>query len=85
MPIPKEPVLIVGFPTTNAALAAETCFQAAGLPGRLVPLPPQIAAGCGLAWRAPDDHLAPAGIQAALIGALDAAGIDHTPVYALML
>ena len=28
----------------------EACCHAAGLPGRLVPVPGEITAGCGLAW-----------------------------------
>lgn len=44
---------VVSFPTTHAAIEAEQTFQAAGLPGRLVPLPPAMDASCGLAWKSP--------------------------------
>lgn len=45
-----EPRLIVTFPTTTAAIAFERMCKSEGLPGRLIPVPPQIKAGCGLAW-----------------------------------
>ncbi len=48
---PKELQLVVVFDTTAAALAFEAAALAAGLGGRLIPVPPSIKAGCGLAWR----------------------------------
>ena len=39
---------VVTFPTTAGAMAMEAACQAAGLPGRLIPLPRSVAAGCGL-------------------------------------
>ncbi|MDD2213921.1 MAG: DUF3343 domain-containing protein [Oscillospiraceae bacterium] len=44
--------LIIAFGQTTAALKMETCCQHEGLPGRLIPLPQQIRAGCGLVWAA---------------------------------
>lgn len=44
---------IVTFPTTAAAMAMELACQATGVPGRLLPVPRSIAAGCGLCWAAP--------------------------------
>ena len=32
-------------------MGAEELFRRAGLPGRMISVPSQIAAGCGLAWR----------------------------------
>ncbi len=46
---------VVTFPTTAGAMAMEAACQAAGLPGRLIPLPRSVAAGCGLCWAAPPD------------------------------
>ena len=40
------------FPNTTEAIKMEACCHAAGLPGRLVPVPGEITAGCGLAWMA---------------------------------
>ena len=44
--------LVVTFFTTEAAMAAEALCGERGLPGRLVPVPGSVRAGCGLAWKA---------------------------------
>lgn len=44
---------IVTFPTTAAAMAMETVCRENGVPGRLIPVPRVITAGCGLCWAAP--------------------------------
>ncbi len=49
----KRPALVVTFDTTAAAMAAERFCLDHGLPGRMIPVPREIAAGCGLAWKAP--------------------------------
>lgn len=51
----KAPVLIVTFSSTTQAIAGEKCLKAAGLPGRIIPVPRQISAACGLSWKAPTD------------------------------
>ena len=48
---PKELCFIVAFHTTTEALALEDAARAAGVSGRLIPIPTQITAGCDLAWR----------------------------------
>ena len=50
---PHGPRLIITFPTTVMAMAMEKTCQANGLPGRLIPVPPEISAGCGMCWMAP--------------------------------
>ena len=53
----KKLRLIVTFPTTTSAMAFEKHCQGAGLPGRLIPVPTSITAGCGMAWMAdPEDR-----------------------------
>lgn len=47
-----EKILLITFHTTTEAIAWERACQAEGLPGRLIPVPPRIKAGCGLAWLA---------------------------------
>lgn len=42
---------VVTFQTTTEAMAFEKAAKAAGLGGRIIPLPRAISAGCGLAWR----------------------------------
>lgn len=49
----KKPALIVTFPTTTSAMEAEEYCTVHGLPGRIIPIPREITAGCGLAWKAP--------------------------------
>lgn len=48
----KRPALIIAFDSTVQALAAEKLFTEKGLPGRMIPIPAQVSAGCGLAWKA---------------------------------
>ena len=48
----KRPKLIVTFHTTTAAMGMELACGNAGLPGRLIPVPREITAGCGLSWKA---------------------------------
>lgn len=69
MPRVRRPALVLTFPTTAAAMACEELCGRAGLPGRMIPVPGQISAGCGLAWKAaPQD-------RDALISALAEAGV----------
>ena len=48
----KRPALVIAFDSTAQAIAAEALFQKNGLPGRMIPIPAQVSAGCGLAWKA---------------------------------
>ncbi len=61
--------LIVTFDETVQALAAEARLTALGLPGRLIPVPREITAGCGLSWKAPPEA------RAQVLAALDEAGV----------
>ena len=42
--------LVVAFHTTSEAMAMEMICMEQNVPGRLIPLPTAISAGCGLAW-----------------------------------
>ena len=43
----KRPALVITFPTTAAAMGCESlCIE------RGIPVPGEVAAGCGLAWKA---------------------------------
>ena len=48
----KRCMLVISFRTTTAAMAMETLCQKEGIDGRIIPLPREISADCGLAWRA---------------------------------
>ncbi len=46
----KELKLVIAFHTTADAMAMEKICKETGAPGRLIPVPRVISAGCGLAW-----------------------------------
>ena len=48
----KKPTLIITFATTTQAMAMEKFCMEQGLPGRIIPVPREITAGCGLSWKA---------------------------------
>ncbi len=47
----KKKFIVIAFETTTQAMAMEKMCGEENIRGRLIPLPPQIDAGCGLAWR----------------------------------
>ncbi len=49
----KELRLVITFHTTAEAIAMETVCRKEDIPGRLIPVPRQISAGCGLSWSMP--------------------------------
>ena len=46
----KKEKLVVSFLTTTQAMAAEKYCQKNQIPGRIIPLPSEISAECGIAW-----------------------------------
>ena len=48
----KKLWLVITFHTTAAAIAMEKLCRAKGLPGRLIPVPRELTADCGMSWRA---------------------------------
>lgn len=46
----KELKLVVTFHTTADAMAMEKACKENGTPGRIIPVPRAISAGCGLSW-----------------------------------
>lgn len=51
----KSEKCVVTFRTTAGAMAMERACKEAGLPGRLIPVPRSITAGCGMCWAALPD------------------------------
>ena len=49
----KAEKVVIAFPTTTQAMMMEQFCREQGLAGRLIPVPRQISAGCGMAWSAP--------------------------------
>ncbi len=75
----KKLCLVVTFDATAAAMAAEKYCLESGVPGRLIPVPREITAGCGLAWKAEVDQ------EEAVTAALEAAGIAYSGVHRVVI
>lgn len=77
----REPAmrLIITFHTTTEAMAAEQFCKEQALPGRLIPVPRAITAGCGLAWMAPEAE------EKRLRPAMEQAGMAWDGWYRMML
>ncbi len=73
----KQRSLIITFHETTQAMAAERLLESSGHPGRLIPVPREITAGCGLAWKAPPSA------EQALCAVLEDAGIRWDRAYVL--
>lgn len=71
----KKLCLVVTFDAAAAAMAAEKNCLERGVPGRLIPVPREITAGCGLAWKAAAEQ------EEAVTAALEEAGIKYSGVY----
>lgn len=71
--------LIITFSSTVQAMAMERSAQKAGLPGRLIPVPTAVTAGCGLAYKAPPEA------RAALEQLMEAEGIHGERMVELLL
>lgn len=75
----KKPALILTFTSTAEAMATEKYCGQHQLPGRLIPVPKEITAGCGLAWKAAVDQ------EEELTRALTRAGIRWQEARVLQL
>lgn len=49
----KQKKCVVTFPTTTGAMAMEKACKEENVPGRLIPVPRAITAGCGMCWATP--------------------------------
>ena len=50
-----------------------------GLPGRMIPIPSEVSAGCGLAWCVPAEE------RGALLDALESGGLAYEAVHEVEL
>ena len=76
----KEACYVISFHTTADAIAFEKKAGSACFPGRLIPLPRAISAGCGMAWKLTKKE-APEHMQKLL----DSFAIEYEEVHELML
>ena len=51
----KMPFMVVSFSTTEDAMGMESKAGVHGIPGRIISLPPEVDASCGMAWAVPLD------------------------------
>ncbi len=69
-----QEVVVVTFSTITDAFAFEKACKARGISGRLITIPRQLSAGCGMAWSSPvalrDD-----------VEALIVQGLEHEEVH----
>lgn len=75
----KELKLVVTFHTTADAMALEKACRERGLPGRLIPVPRELSAGCGLAWCAPE------GSEGQLLPVMDEVGIEQEAMHSCLV
>lgn len=75
----KELKLIVTFHTTADAMAMEKCCKEHQVPGRLIPVPREISAGCGLAWCAELEA------RAAVVEVMGRVGIEEEEIHECMV
>ena len=69
----------VACPTTTQAMKMEKAARACGAPGRLIPVPREISAGCGMAWSAEAEA------KEALKRLISDAGIEAEGIFVLMV
>ena len=73
----KKSTLVITFNTTTQAMAVEKYCQQQGLPGRIIPVPREITAGCGLSWKAaPED-------KEQLAATLESSGLGYEEMYVI--
>lgn len=75
----KELKLVITFHTTSEAMKMEKTCKEEGVPGRIIPVPTEISAGCGLAWSAPLESLSE------IKSAMEAAGIKEEDIHECMV
>ena len=75
----KELKLVITFHTTSDAMAMEKHCKESSLPGRLIPVPQEISAGCGLSWCAPLEA------REQLMESMKAVGLAEEAIYEIMV
>lgn len=69
--------LVVTFASTADAMAMEEAGRRGEVPGRIVPVPSAVSAGCGLAWQAPASR------ARELLETVASRGLAHEAAYAV--
>lgn len=71
--------IVLTFATANDAFAVETAARNEEFSGRMIPVPSEISAGCGLAWCAPIKD------KDALLKALQKANLTYDAIHEVWL
>ena len=79
MPREKTFRRIITFHTTTEAVAFEKYCLEKSIPGRLIPLPGEISAGCGMCWMVPLENSGDADRLA------DSGELRHEGVFTLLM
>ena len=75
----KELKLVVTFHTTADAMAMEKACKEHQVPGRIIPVPKAISAGCGLSWCADLSD------REAIVSMMKEAGIEEEEIHECMV
>ena len=75
----KELKLVITFHTTADAMAMEKACKEKNSPGRLIPVPRAISAGCGLAWCAELEN------REQLLEVMQTVGIENEEIHECMV
>lgn len=75
----KELKLVVTFHTTADAMAMEKECKKRGVPGRIIPVPREISAGCGLSW------CADLSAREQIVDTMDVVGIEEEEIHECMV
>lgn len=75
----KTPKVVITFSTTTDAIAFETASKQdpEALPGRIIPVPSEISAGCGLSWCAEESE------REVLLASTEAKGLAHEGIHSV--
>ena len=75
----RKETWILTFAGTTQAMQMEQYARAHGLPGRMIPVPREITAGCGLSWKAAPEE------GKEILAALQTAGLAYEAEYRVLL
>ena len=75
----KELKLVVTFHTTADAMAMEKVCKEKSVPGRIIPVPRAISAGCGLSWSAEISD------REEIVAMMKTAGIEEEEIHECMV
>ncbi|MCI8560496.1 MAG: DUF3343 domain-containing protein [Dorea sp.] len=75
----KELKLVVTFHTTADAMAMEKVCKEKSVPGRIIPVPRAISAGCGLSWCAEISD------REEIVAMMKTAGIEEEEIHECMV